>query len=189
MQLDNDAFSSSQILSKLWLAETLEKVVEHNNFSEELKILNLGGWYGIMHFILKARNNLKIKTYRNVDLNKEACDTADLINKAWVWQNWKFKSINKDANLFKYNREDFNVIINTSVEHIESKQWFDNIPEKSLVILQSNNMPHDDHVSNHNTLQEFVDSYLLTELFYHGQKMFQYDDENFFKRFMIIGIK
>ena len=188
MQIDSDAFASSQILSKLWLAETLEKVLEQIDFSEELKILNLGGWYGITHFILKIRTKLKIKIYRNIDLDEKACDIADSINETWVWQNWKFKSIVDDVNIFKYNREDFNVIINTIVEHIESTQWFDNIPEKSLVVLQSNNMPHDDHVHNHSTLEELVDHFPLTELLYHGQKLFQYEDENFM-RFMIIGIK
>ena len=188
MQLDQDAFASSQVLSKLWLAETLEKVIEHSEFNDELKILNIGGWYGILHFIFKCRNKLKIKTFRNVDLDYNACNIADLINETWVWQNWKFKSINEDANTFKYLLEDFNLVINTSVEHIDSVSWFNNIPEKTLVVLQSNNMDHDDHVHNHSSLQEFIDSFRLTELLYHGQKMFQYENENFI-RYMLIGIK
>jgi hypothetical protein len=188
MILDQDAFASGQIVSKIWLAETLEKVIEHNELEKDLKILNLGGWYGILHFILKTRNNLKIKIYRSIDIDRDACDIADLINETWVWQNWKFKSIADDANNFKYGKDDFNVVINTSVEHIDSDRWFQNIPTGTVVVLQSNNMPHEDHVYNHSTLEEFVDLFPLTEILYHGQKLFQYENENFI-RFMIIGIK
>jgi len=188
MQIDKDAFASGQILSKLWLAETLEKVVEYGNFEQELKILNIGGWYGILHFILKSRNKLKIRSYRSLDIDTSSCEIADSINETWVWQNWKFKSINEDANIFKYSSEEFNIVINTSVEHIPSKIWFDNIPDKTLVVLQSNNMSHDDHVHNHDSLESFVKEFPLTEILYHGQKMFQYDNEHFI-RFMLIGIK
>jgi len=188
MYLDKDAFASGQILSKLWLAETLEKVIENNDLNKDLNILNLGGWYGILHFIFKCRNKLKIVKYLNLDLDQQACEVSEQLNETWVWQNWKFKSLTYDANMFEYTIDDFNVIINTSVEHIDSKQWFDNIPKNSLVILQSNNMPHDDHVQNHSTLEEFLDSFPLNELLYHGQKLFQYDDQSF-RRFMLIGVK
>jgi hypothetical protein len=189
MQIDSDAFTSGQILSKLWLAENLERVVDHCNLDDDLKILAIGGWYGILHFILKARSKLKIKNYRSLDIDPGVGKIAESINETWVWQNWKFKSITDDANIFKYTSEDFNTVINTSVEHIESNQWFENIPEKSLVVLQSNNMPHDDHLHNHQTLEDFIKSFPLNDILYHGQKLFQYNDENFFKRFMIIGIK
>jgi hypothetical protein len=188
MHLDKDAFASGQILSKLWLADSLERVIEVNGFDRELKILNLGGWYGILHFILKSRNKIKIKSWRSVDIDPDACAVADSINETWVWQNWKFKSITDDANMFRYREEEYDVVINTSVEHIESNQWFDNIPKNKLVILQSNDMPHDDHVHNHKTLEEFLDSFDFKEILFHGQKLFQYDDESF-RRFMIIGIR
>lgn len=187
MHLDQDAFASGQILSKLWLAENLEKVIEYNNLNKDLKILNLGGWYGILHFILKTRNRIKINCWRSVDIDPVACEVADAINETWVWQNWKFKSIVDDANIFNYD-EDFDIIINTSVEHIDSKQWFDTIPKNKIVVLQSNDMPHDDHVHNHRSLDEFINSFPLNEILFHGQKLFQYDDMSF-RRFMIIGIK
>ncbi len=188
MYLDEDAFTSGQVLSKLWLAETIEQVIIHNDFNKELNILNLGGWYGILHFIFKCRNKLKIKKYLNLDIDQEACDISEKINETWVWQNWKFKSISDDANIYKYTIDDFNVVINTSVEHMNSTQWFDNIPKDVLVILQSNDMPHEDHIQNHHSLEEFIKEFSLNEILYHGQKLFQYDDKSF-KRFMLIGVK
>lgn len=188
MHLDKDAFSSGQILSKLWLAESLERVLELEENKKEFKILNLGGWYGILHFILKSRNKIKINTWRSIDIDPSACQIADSINETWVWQNWKFKSVVEDANIVKYNDEDYDIIINTSVEHIESTQWFDNIPSKKYVVLQSNDMPHDDHVHNHSSLEQFIDQFPLNEILFHGQKLFQYDNVSF-RRYMIIGIK
>lgn len=188
MHLDRDAFASGQILSKLWLAETLERILDLHSDHREYRILNLGGWYGILHFILKTRNQIKIKSWRSLDIDTVSCEIADQINETWVWQNWKFKSINDDANTFKYDSDDFDLIINTSVEHMESSQWFKNIPSKKLVVLQSNDMPHDDHVSNHETLDQFCDKFHLSDFMFRGQKTFQYDDISF-KRFMIIGVK
>ncbi len=188
MQVDKDAFASGQVVSKLWLLDVLERIIDLQNINEELEILTLGGWYGILHFMLRCRKNIKVKSYRSLDIDQEACDIADAINETWVWQNWKFKSVVADANTYTYSPLEYNTVINTSVEHMESRQWFDNIPRGTLVILQSNDMPHEDHSSNHASLDEFVSDFKVSELFYSGQKLFQYDDLNF-KRFMIIGRK
>lgn len=186
--MDYDSFSSGQILSKIWLAETLEKVIEYNNLDQPRKILCLGGWYGITNFILRSRNKISIDKFRSLDIDSNACNIADKINNAWEWQNWQFKSICEDANMYKYAEEEYNTVINTSVEHIDSKQWYDRIPKGYLVILQSNNMMHEDHSSNHKNLEEFVEDFPMNESLYQGEKLFQYLDWSF-KRFMIIGIK
>lgn len=188
MLLDKDAFSSGQILSKLWLAEELERVVYSREIVNPLSILALGGWYGIHHLILKIRSNIEIKQYRNLDIDAMACEQADLLNEAWVWQNWQFKSICADANNYDYSCDNYDLIINTSVEHIESKRWFEKIPNNTLIVLQSNNMSHDDHCHNHHSLNDFVNDFPLTFYYFKGEKLFEYP-EWCFKRFMIIGRK
>ena len=188
MNIDTDAFSTSQVLSKIWLAEKLEQVIEYQDVLEPLNILILGGWYGVLNFILRSRARLKIQSVRSLDIDNIACETADLINKAWVWQNWQFKSICGDANNFQYTKKEFNLVINTSVEHIESKEWFDNIPSKTLVVLQSNNMNHNDHCYNHDSLESFMKDFKLSDVYYSGEKLFEYPSWNF-TRYMIIGIK
>jgi hypothetical protein len=188
MILDKDAFSSGQVLSKTWLAEELERAVIDADLRLPLSILCLGGWYGITNFILRSRSSIEIEKFRSVDLDQDACNMADKLNEAWVWQNWQFKSVCHDANTFSYTGEEFNTVINTSVEHIESKQWFDNIPAGTLVALQSNNMQHDDHCHNHRSLAEFQLDFPLTATFYEGEKTFNYPNWNF-TRFMIIGLK
>lgn len=188
MLLDKDAFSSGQVLSKIWLAEELEKIILAGDLKQPLSILCLGGWYGVTNFILRSRSSIGIEKFRSVDLDQDACDMADKFNEAWVWQNWQFKAVCRDANTFTYTDTEYNTVINTSVEHIESKQWFDYIPAGTLVILQSNNMQHDDHCHNHRSLTEFQLDFPLTAFFYTGEKTFNYPDWNF-TRFMIIGLK
>lgn len=188
MHLDQDAFASGQILSKLWLAETLEAVVKYQDITDPLRILILGGWYGQLHLIFRIRKNLKIDHTTSIDLDPEVQKTAELINETWVWQSHKFSAKTADANEFSYSLEDFNLVINTSVEHIESDQWFKNIPDGCLVILQSNDMQHDDHHNNHQSLQDFVNEYKMSEYYYDGVKAFSYPGQ-IFKRYMIIGRK
>ena len=182
--MDYDAFSSGQVVSKLWLAQELEPIARvHAN---PARIVLVGGWYGLFNFILRVRSNMSIESVRSIDIDADACSVADKINDTWVWQNWKFKSINSDANDHDYSNS--NLVINTSVEHIDTHRWFDNIPNGCLVALQSNDMDHEDHCHNHGSLDDFKDDFSLSEVFYSGSKHFEYPDWGF-NRFMIIGKK
>ena len=187
-----DSFSSGQVGSKIWCAEELESACQYFEIQKKVlppyNILILGGWYGILNLILRSRNNLKIQRVRSVDIDKEVCEIADLINNYWVWQEWQFKSVHDDANDFKYTNNDFNIVINTSTEHMTSRKWFDNIPLGTLVVLQSNNMKHDDHHTNHVSWMDFDEDYFLSEVFSVTQKEFVYPEWSF-KRFMKIGLK
>lgn len=187
MNIDKDSFASGQIGSKIWLAENLEKVVTQQG-NMPLRILCLGGWYGTINFILQCRNNLNIEKYRSIDIDDRVEEIADTINNLWVWKEWRFKAVTADANSFQYSIDDFNVVINTSVEHMESNQWFNNIPKGCYVVLQSNNMDHEDHFHNHQSLAEMVDEYPMDQVLYADEMEFKYPEWEF-KRFMIIGKK
>jgi hypothetical protein len=187
MNIDKDSFSSGQIKSKLWLAKELETVMLSSG-NPKLKILCLGGWYGVTNFILRSRDNLNIELYRSIDIDPAVEKVADSINNLWEWQDWQFKALTEDANNFQYSLDDFNLVINTSVEHIDSKQWFRNVPVGCYVVLQSNNMDHEDHSHNHETLEDMVDEFPLSQLLYKGELLFEYPDWQF-KRFMLIGKK
>jgi hypothetical protein len=52
VQVNPDAFSSGQILCKLWLAEELEKVIAAEAVPEPLTVAALGGWYGMMNLMV-----------------------------------------------------------------------------------------------------------------------------------------
>jgi len=183
-----DSFSSGQYLSKLWLAQTIERILpDYHQRPDGYTIWILAGWYGITNLILRTRNNLKIRQVRSFDLDPSCESIADKINETWVWQGWQFKAFTKDINLVDYEEKP-DVVINTSVEHIDNDQWFHNIPKGTLVFLQSSDLEHDDHSNVFKNTQEMMDRYSLSEFLYDGVKYFDFGDCSYC-RFMIAGIK
>ena len=175
-----DAFSSGQIGSKLWLCNELERT---GWTSEETAIY--GGWYGVTGFLLLSRGNFKVKRVRSYDIDKFAQPVADMINENWVYQDWKFKAFTEDCTNLSTNAD---LVINTSTEHFENTQWWHNIPDGTRVVLQGNNMPHEDHVVVTETLAEFCMQYPLSVVEYAGQLPFVYPGWKF-TRYMTIGVK
>jgi hypothetical protein len=109
-----------------------------------------------------------------------------MINENWVWQDWKFKAYTADCNQLSCQSAD--LIINTSSEHFDSLNWWNNIPTGTRVIVQGNNMPHSDHRISFGNISEFKEYYQITTELFTGVKEFNYPDWSF-KRFMLIGIK
>ena len=181
--IDADAFSSGQIASKIWLCEELEKLFDHID-----EVWIYGGWYGVTAFLLKSRNNISITKIKSYDADPSCESIADLINENWVWQNWSFKSYTQDCNQIFPEQNKPDLIINTSTEHFQSLNWYNNIPKGTVVVLQSNNMPHADHFNVCSSLEDFQLRYPVTHTFYIGQKDFVYPEWNF-SRFMLIGTK
>jgi len=176
---NKDAFSSGQIGSKIWLCEELEKLEWTSNLTYVY-----AGWYGITAFLLLSRGKFKVDRIRSLDIDPKCESVADAINENWVWQNWKFKAFTQDCDKFVKGGPD--LIINTSTEHFDSMEWFSNIPSGTRVVLQGNNMPHDDHVVHSETLEDFINTYPLKSIDYKGEKEFKYPDWSF-TRYMLIG--
>lgn len=183
LEVNQDAFSSGQIGSKLWLCQELEKL-----FDSIDTIWIYGGWYGITAFLLKTRAMVKINKIKSFDLDPACQMVADMLNENWVWQNWQFKAETQDCNLLEPKLGDPDLIINTSTEHFKSKDWWEKIPKGTCVVLQGNNMNHEDHFINSNNIDEFINHYPLQTILFSGQKEFAYPDWSF-TRFMTIGIK
>ena len=178
---NKDAFSNGQIDSKLWLCRELEAL----DWSSELTHI-YGGWYGMLGFLLLSREKFQVKRIASFDVDPACEAIADMINENWVIKNWQFKAHTEDCNQMLSGNPD--LIINTSTEHFDSMEWFDNIPKGMRVILQGNNMPHDDHYIHSASLNDFIKRYPLSQLAYSGSKDFTYPDWSF-TRYMIIGVK
>lgn len=179
-RLQTDAFSAGQVESKIWAAEELERIAAHIHI---LRISILGGWYGLLHFILKARGRQTIEWCRSYDLDASACSGANMVNNTWESQDWKFRAIPKDANTLTYD-DGTNCIINTSTEHFDSRDWFNNIHEGMLCVLQGNDLDIEDHVNRPKNLEHFKEMYPLSVILFEGEKKF----DNY-TRYMIIGHK
>lgn len=154
----------------------------------------LGGWIGLLSFLLLSRERLCIKNIYSFDLDSKCAKQADLVNENWHWMNQKFKAKTKDCNSLDYNNpssvgsEEPDLIINTSVEHFSSKKWFSNIPLGKTLALQSCNMEHEEHISCVHSETEFKEKFPLTEIYYSGTLDFNYPT-NSFTRYMLIGVK
>ena len=164
IKLDPDAFSTGQIESKVWAARELETVVAQLKI-EPLRIVILGGWYALLHFILQTRERVKIEYCRSYDIDPSAC---------------------MDANLNTYN-DNINLVVNTSTEHFANRQWYDNIPNGTLCLFQGNDLIIDDHVQRPESLEHFKSLWPLKELF-SGSLHFDFKDAPY-TRHMTIGYK
>ncbi len=183
LKIDSDAFSAGQIESKIWAVEELEKVAH----TDLLRISILGGWYGLFHFIIKVRNNIKVDWCRSYDIDTSACSTANVINNAWECKEWSFRAYPKDANILAYT-DGTNCVINTSTEHFTSNQWYKNIPGNMLVVLQGNDLDIEDHVNKPDSLNHFKEMHPLSNILFEGTKTFVFENGSF-TRYMIIGYK
>jgi hypothetical protein len=181
MNVDKDAFSSGQIGSKIWLCEELEKL----EWSSNLTYI-YAGWYGITSFLLLSRGKFQVDKIRSLDIDPSCAAVADMINENWVYRDWQFKAHTKDCNTLVPANVD--LIINSSTEHFESMDWWNNIPRGTTVVLQGNNMIHSDHHIHSTCLKEFTAQFPMTEELYAGEKQFVYPDWQF-TRYMLIGIK
>jgi len=186
IKLDPDAFSAGQIESKIWAARELENVVAQLKI-EPLRISILGGWYALLHFILKTRERVNIEYCRSYDIDASACIDANLINNAWEIKDWQFRSFPRDANLCTYN-DNINLVINTSTEHFDSKTWYENIPNGTLCLFQGNNLTINDHVQRPNDLEHFKSLWPLQKELFTGSMHFNFEDAPY-TRYMTIGFK
>lgn len=173
--------------SKIWLCRELEKLA----FKKPASIWILGGWYGTLASLLLTRERIPVGSIRSFDLDPEACRVADLLNENWVWRDWQFKAICRDANSLDFRSQEYgpqpDLVINTATEHFNSNDWFAAIPTGTLVALQSNDMPHEEHVGNVASLDDFARAFPLTSLLQEGELLFNYPDWSF-RRFQRIGI-
>ena len=192
VQIRKDGFASGQISSKLWMCHELERVISKMKLNDPQTIWLLGGWYAISAFLLLSRQNINIKKIRSFDLDESATEIADTLLENWVWQEWTFKAFTQDVVKLNYDEPKFDGrpdwVINTSCEHFEDNSWFDRVPKGCKLVLQSNNMEHEEHFQMTESLKDFQSQFSFEEVFYSEQKKFEYPDSSF-TRYMIIAEK
>ena len=195
---DEDCFSQGQIKSKMWLLEELKKLK-----------LDLGtvflcaGWYGTLATML-FESKIKVDKIRSFDIDESCVEVAEIFNKPWFVDEWKFKSITDDIMNIDYDKHVWqfwsnknnrmsrpitdvpNTIINTSCEHIHDFElWYNKIPKGKLIILQGNDyFELNEHVNCSADQDSFSEKAPMTDTLYLGTI-----DCGKYKRFMKIGLK
>lgn len=162
--------SDDMLLSRLWMANRLKDT--------KIPIKScavLGSWYGVLPYVLNKICDIH-KIFA-VD-NEESClNVSKKLNPNVI-------HLHKDCNNLSYKNVD--CVLNPSVNNIVGTNWYNNIPDNKLVLLQTenievkNNCPH-----NLKTMKQL---YPLKKYLYEGTLKSR-DKDGKFKRFMVIGYK
>jgi len=198
VEFDNDCFSRGQLYSKLWLVSELKKL------NLDLGTVFLcAGWYGTLATMI-FESGIKVGNIRSFDIDPSCAKIAEIFNKPWFIDDWKFKSITEDIMNIDYSRHTWqewsktnnrmsypvtdcpDTVINTSCEHIENfDEWYNKIPTGTTVVLQSNNYYEvEEHVNCVSSKEQFDKQVTMSECLYLGELPLDK-----YTRYMKIGIK
>lgn len=189
---DPTAFMSGQTLSKLWMINRLNAVlpapVKLGSPCPAYTVWVLGGWYCLTNLLLRSKGQPCVERVVSFDMDEHATEGALVLNEAFVHCQ-EFEAHTLDVTTLDYTAWGTppDIVINTSVEHMADRSWFDRIPEGTWVVLQSNDMPHDDHVFAHQSAAELANDFPMENILAE-ELSFNYG-EWAFRRFMTIGRK
>jgi hypothetical protein len=195
----NDAFSRSQIKSKLWLMEELANI--DTNYDN---VTIMAGWFGQLKAIYEKK--CTYAKMRIVEVDKSACETSDYIFNLSNLENYKVKSVFADINNLTLHKNGYewevrnfreetgynekflpNLIINTSAEHM-SEEWynqirFKNIESNPIVAIQSNNLfDIPEHINCVHSVDHMKKKFPMREILFEGELQLKG-----YKRVMLIG--
>lgn len=142
-----DCFSYGQLHAKLHCVEKLKPYLFDN-----VNILVCGGWVGMLPWLLfQAHSSINIT---NIEIDK----SLEKINKQL---NSKYSYTFLHQNLLTYtNYSNYDIIINTSTEHLARENyidWMHSLPNNKLLLIQNNNMTNiADHINCFQTIDEFI---------------------------------
>jgi hypothetical protein len=171
----HESFGRDQIITKHWLVESMNNVIS-GNFS----ILITAGWHGLTSLMLKKFANFSINKLLSIDKNNICTNVCQRLE------------VNADTiDMFEMSYDGWDIIINTSCEHIDIKKWLDLIPKGKILVLQSTDLYWwEDHINPVESLKNFKKQVNLSEIIFEEEReKIVVDDISKFKRFLIIGKK
>ena len=170
-------FSKSQILSKLWMAETLSK---HNTSFNN--ILLIGGWLTHHSLFLK---DINYKHLYSIDPDASMNPLINIMNPNAFICNKNMEhcfDVNNDI-IFNDSIINPDLVINTSAEHMDNT-WFEKLKPGTTVLLQSNSSPDYQHINYCQDFGVFLKKYPVTTLYFRGETVLPS-----YKRYMLYGVK
>jgi hypothetical protein len=200
----HDAMSRSQVRSKIWLINELDKVRLQLSNTTYYNVLVMAGWFGQLRSIYDRK--LTYRKMRFLDLDKSACETSDYIFNLSDLENYKVKAVcadisqlNLHKNGYEWEVENFkegskykekflpDLIINTSAEHM-TEEWYNQVRFKEMesnpiVAIQSNNMfDGEGHINCVHSIDHMKKKFPMTEILFEGELQLKG-----YKRVMLIG--
>jgi len=191
------SFAHGQIISKVWLCEELEKYCKLND-----NLYILGGWYNLLGFMFSIRKPNFFKKIHNIDIDSTSIEFADKLCDTWINvhrdKNSHIINTCADSNEYELNiNVDTDIVINCSVEHFTSNDWFSKLPDGTLVCIQTSDIQNKEVIDSTNLwvqnqpnkdLATFLNRFPVKEYLFVGSKTFEYPNFGY-NRFMIIGRK
>lgn len=177
-----DASTESQMESKLWLATELV-----NADIKPKNVALLGGWFA--HIITALLiDEVGVDKVKNFEIDKDAYYTSFKFNNRYKKSGEEIKYFANSKNVMTTTiKENFDLIINTSCEHMFPMWKFRELNPQlngSWYVLQStNDDQYDDHINCVKSPEELANQAQLVDVLYSGSKTLS----NGMKRFMVIG--
>lgn len=173
------SFTHDLTKSKVWLMQELAKVQPDIS-----TIYILGSWYGNLALYMTLDPVVNVNKFINVETNKGMLDQSRRMMNHIGARNVEY--MNQDANKLDYRQVDNNsVVVNNSLTDMSGTEWFDNIPDDTLVVMQArDNVDSKPFYSAQDILKKFP----LSNVLYQGELDLQ-DPETTYTRYMVIGRK
>jgi hypothetical protein len=185
------AVNPSQTTSKQWLVENLKEFVNDETFLRDGPIehvLVMGAWYGIAGLLMKEHLGKDVTVW-NVDSDYQCEIYGPMLHKDIEHCQNIYWQHDDAIDYFIERSQNFQLIINTSCEHMEQEDIEMIIRLKKpncIVCFQSNNFHNEaEHINTHNSIEEFEKSLGLTRVFWSG---FTTPENAQYQRYMVIGI-
>lgn len=175
------ALNKNQMASKRWLADSLHAAAGGRYES----VMILGGWIGALAAVLLHDRRFDIARIVSLDIDPACAPVALSLNATHV-RTGSFEARTADMREIDYARERFDLVINTSCEHVEGfERFYARVPDGQRLVLQSNDyVSCAEHVNCVPDLAAFRAQAPMRELLYEGERRMRR-----YTRFMLIGRK
>ena len=174
------SFTDDLNKSKVWICRVLDRL-ELTQFDS---VYVLGSWYGSMSLWL-LHFDIEFDHLYAVDWDREKTEyVKHVIKRAHLSD--RISAIRADANKVNYQGNRI-LVINTSTNDIEGREWLNNIPRGSIVVLQGRD--HQELSNGIETIDSFDRAYPLSETLYLGSIVVEDHEGYNYLRFMKIGVK
>jgi len=144
----------------------------------------LGSWYGNLSLYFNLLKDIEFNNIINVETDAEMLAQSErMLQHIGVD---RVDHMLKDANELDYRQlGPAGAVINTSLTDMDGTDWFEHIPDGTLVAMQARD--HDPGYQFHSP-KDILDKFPLDQVLYTGTKRLQ-DPETKYDRFMVIGRK
>jgi hypothetical protein len=173
------SFTRDLTTSKVWLMQQLAQI---NPSISTVYIL--GSWFGNLALYMTLDPMLQVKKIINVETDRSMLDQSERMLDHVGARNVEYMLT--DANTLDYRQLGTDgVVINTSLTDMDGTEWFQNIPNGTVVVMQARDrVDRKPFYSTDDILQKFP----LDQVLYQGSLKLK-DPETAYNRFMVIGRK